>query len=78
MRGPRQVGRLVGERTSSEMSETCRLQRGEGYGACEDAAVRVRRIERREETTFNVKKERKDVFTISFWGNSISNSNNAF
>ena len=61
MRGPQQVARLVGERTSSEMSETCRLRLGEGYGACEDAPVRVRRIERREETTFNIKK-RKERF----------------
>ena len=28
------------ERTSSEMDETCRLRRGEGYGACEDERPR--------------------------------------
>lgn len=27
---------LVGERTSSEMSDACRVRRAEGYGACED------------------------------------------
>ena len=28
------------ERTSSAMDETCRLRRGEGYGACEDECLR--------------------------------------
>ena len=32
-----QRGGSRGERRSSEMSEPCRLQQGEGYGACDDA-----------------------------------------
>ncbi len=28
-----------GERRSSEVSEPCRLRRGEGYGACDDAMM---------------------------------------
>ena len=37
--GPRKVQRLCGERRSSGMSETCRLRRGERYGACDDEVV---------------------------------------
>lgn len=36
-RGPRQVGRLVGERRSSEMTELSALGGSEGYAACDDA-----------------------------------------
>ena len=37
IRGPRQAGRLVGERTSSEMTELSASAGSEGYGACKDA-----------------------------------------
>ncbi len=33
--------RFRGERRSSEMSEPCRLRRGEGYGACDDEVAKV-------------------------------------
>ena len=36
-RGPRQVGRLVGDRRSSEMTELSALDGSEGYAACDDA-----------------------------------------
>lgn len=36
--GETQRSGFVGERRSSEVSESCRLRQDEGYGACDDAA----------------------------------------
>ena len=36
--GETQRSGFAGERTSSEVSESCRLRQDEGYGACDDAA----------------------------------------